>query len=213
MKHFMVQYLLLISLLFAQDERIFRSILSGDFHSEIDKADVQTKAKWRANSPMYRLDLTHDGHREGIVYEVTENNCLLHIHDDRYQRIKSFSMDIIGPGAHVYRIVLKQLSHSLQALLIYFYEGQISYLDFEGRSRLYIMAIENNSLNNLEMYKGPYVFHEFKDKHTYINRFYHVYANDLDKDNIKEIVIKYRHSSYVLKYSYNEKGKGYWKLF
>jgi hypothetical protein len=93
---------------------------------------------------------------------------------------------------------------------MYYYEGVSRYTEMQATSRLYVGTIDNDDLKTLSVLKGPSFFEEHKSlKGHYHLRNYQVYLEDLNNDQVKELVIKYRMVSQVFIYN----GSGEWKTF
>lgn len=173
----------------AQDERLFRNAVLGSFVPIERKVKIPAKYFYKTNSDMYRLDITGNGYKEGIVFEKFDGEDWVHFHDNSMKRLKSFPLSPVGIKARAYKIELKQIKTDTRVLLIYYYEGYSNYLDFHGSARLYIVTIKNGDIANSVMTKGPQYFEESEEifKRYYLKRF-KIYAKDLDGDGVKELI-------------------------
>lgn len=195
MRLFLVTTLLFLvfvsSSLWAQDERFFREIFSGDFY-KTGKRDVKKKFHFKVHSGYYNIDLTGDGITEGIVYEKKDGEDWVHIHDSNKRKVFSYNFEASGVGAQIYKINIAKVSPKSKVLIFYYYEGAIKYSDFRGIGRLYFLSIDDNDLNTLSMHRGPIYWEEKKEQNRgYFQRSYRVSFYDYNKDGIKEIVIKH----------------------
>ena len=173
----------------AQDERMFRSAVLGSFIPQEEKVKIPTRYFYKTNSDMYRLDITGNGYKEGIVFEKIDGENWLHFHDNRMKRIKSFPLIATGVRARPYKIALRQANATTRLLLVYFYEGYSNYLDFHGSARIYIVTIKNGDIANSVVTRGPQYFEESEE---IFNRYYikrlKIYTKDLDGDGTNELI-------------------------
>ncbi len=180
----------LVKNLCAQDERLFRNTVLGAFYPTDITAKLKDKYLLRTNSSMYRVDITGNGFKEGIIIEKMGAESWLHIHNTVFSRLNSFSLEEKGLRARPYKLVLKHISPTVRALLVYFYEGYSEYLDFHGSSRLYIITITDGDIENAIMTAGPQFFEESREIHKryYLKRM-EIYTKDLDNNGVKEIIL------------------------
>lgn len=193
----------------AQDERYFRQLFSGELTHKNEEID-EKKYSYLVHTPYYAIDLTRDGVNENIVFVKKDNEDWIEILDSNKVKIFSYRFENKGFDSELFRVELKTLSPSTSILLLYYYEGISRYINFQGTSRVYALTIDNNDLKTMSVLKGPSFFDEQKTfKGHYHKRNYFVYLEDLDKNKIKELIIKHRDYSYVFVYS----GNGKWQTF
>jgi hypothetical protein len=188
----------------AQDERFFRQLFSQELG---ERAKLVKKHKWRVQTPYYEFDLDRDGVKEGIVYEKKDGEDYINFHAPNKKLLKSYFLPAQGPGAKVFRILIKDLSPTTRILILYFYEGYVEYLQSYGSVRLYFVTIDNNNLSTLSFFKGPIYFYELEEfSKTYFQHNYKLSVIDQDGDGVREVLVKYQDIHYFFKY----KGKGKW---
>ncbi|RLA61675.1 MAG: hypothetical protein DRQ88_08405 [Epsilonproteobacteria bacterium] len=190
---------------FCQDELYFRELFSGDLTRKKDK--IKKDYKWRANTPFYQIDLGSNKWPESIVVEKKDGEDWLYIHNDQKKRIFSFQFDVNGKESQVYKITKQKLSLKSDILIIYYYEGNTSYLKFNGTVRLYFLTIDNRKLDSISIHKGPVIWEERKNlDQKYFQKGHLVELIDFNKDLIKEIRIRGK----ITKNIYFYKGRGKW---
>ncbi|MDO9183733.1 MAG: hypothetical protein Q7U04_15065 [Bacteriovorax sp.] len=192
-----------------QDERYFRQIFSGDL---VPKAQVQTEEKkysYFIHTPYYALDLNHDGIPEEIVFVKKDSEDWIEIFEVKNgekKKIFSYRFETKGFNSELFKIELKRLSAKTTVILMHYYEGISLYTEMQATSRIYVGTIDNDDLKTLSVMKGPSFFEEHKSlKGHYHIRNYQVYLQDLNNDQAKELVVKYRLMSQV--FFYNGDGK------
>ncbi len=197
----------------AQDERYLREIFSGinvPLEKKIDQRPIDYK--WRANGAIYQLDLDGDGFKELIIPEMIDGQNWLNILAPDQHQLGSFFFEAQGANSHIYKIIFRSVAANIKVLLVHFYEGYSNYYQFSGQSRLYIITIVDNKLNEMKMTKGPFFYYEVEEqwgKKAYYQREYFLSTYDYNGDGIDEITLKYRASSYVYIYV----GNGRWESF
>ncbi|HLE11221.1 MAG: hypothetical protein A2504_10560 [Bdellovibrionales bacterium RIFOXYD12_FULL_39_22] len=193
----------------AQDERLFKKIISGDFTKIVGNTRSENYLETFI-SKFYAIDLNSDGFDESVAYEKSDGQDWIRLHDAFKRPIIRFKLDTVGKDSYIYKIGFRKLGPQIKVLLIYFYEGQRDYLQFVGSSRLYLIAVENNDLTKLEIAKGPIVFEEMRQSFGhYHKRYYEVSLYDYNGDGIKEVAAKYNTISHVMSY----RGSGQWSKF
>lgn len=193
----------------AQDERYFRQLFSGEINK--DKAEVEEKRySYFVHTPYYALDLNRDGVPEQIVFVKKDNEDWIEILNSSKKKIFGYLFENKGYDSELFRVELKTLSASTSILLLYYYEGISKYINFQGTSRVYAITIDNNDLNTMKTLKGPSFFDEQKTfKGHYHKRNYEIILEDLNRDGVKELIVKHRNTSTVFMY----KGLGLWQTF
>lgn len=205
-------FLLVSQRAMAQDERYFRQIFSGELSKSSPQTD-EKKYSYYIHTPYYAMDLNRDGVDEHIVFVKKDSEDWVEIFDEKLgvkTKIFSYRFETKGFGSELFRIEFKKLSATTSILVLYYYEGLSRYTEMQGTSRIYAITLDQNNLSTLAAFKGPSVFEEHKSlKGHYHLRNYQVYLQDLNHDEIKELVVKYREISQVFIYQ----GNGKWKTF
>lgn len=193
----------------AQDERYFRQLFSG----EINKTQTvvnEKKYSYFVHSPYYAIDLNRDGVAEQIVFVKKDNEDWIEILNFEKKKIFGYLFENKGFDSELFRVELKTLSSKTSILLLYYYEGVSKYINFQGTSRVYAVTIDNNDLSTMKAFKGPSFFDEEKTfKGHYHKRNYEVFLEDLNRDGVKELIVKHRNTSNVFIYQ----GSGMWQTF
>lgn len=193
----------------AQDERTIRQIFSG----EILKESVIEKSKeysYVLHTPYYALDINNDQSNEFLAFVKKDSEDWVEIFDQNKKKFYSYQLEPKGFGSELFRIEKRTLSNQTQVLILYYYEGVTKYIDFQGTSRVYVITIDKNDLTTLAAFKGPSFFDEKRTlKGHYHKRHYDVLLEDLNKDFVRELIVKARNISEVFLYSGNGKWKAY----
>lgn len=193
----------------AQDERYFRQLFSGEINKGKDEVEAK-KYSYFVHSPYYALDLNRDGAPEQIVFVKKDNEDWIEILNFDKKKIFSYLFENKGYDSELFRVELKTLSPKTSILLLYYYEGVSKYINFQGTSRVYAITIDNNDLGTMKTFKGPSFFDEEKTfKGHYHKRNYEIILEDLNRDGVKEFIVKHRNTSTVFMYQ----GNGEWKTF
>ena len=157
--------------------------------------------------PVYRVDLTGDGKKEGIHFINRDGKDRISIRNGEGREFAVHSFQAVGLDATPFKIWLRSLSPDSKVLIVYYYEGYTDYLKFLGSVRLYFFTFENNDLSTLSMHRGAPVFYEYADKKkSYRQRRYRVEVVDFNGDGRRDILIKYSHIMDIFLY----RGKGKW---
>jgi len=193
----------------AQDERYFRQLFSGEINKTETVVD-EKKYSYFVHSPYYALDLNRDGVSEQIVFVKKDNEDWIEILNSEKKKIFGYLFENKGFDSELFRVELKTLSSKTSILLLYYYEGVSKYINFQGTSRVYAITIDNNDLRTMKAFKGPSFFDEEKTfKGHYHKRNYEVFLEDLNRDGVKELIVKHRNTSNVFIYQ----GQGHWQTF
>ncbi len=193
----------------AQDERYFRQLFSGEINKGKEEV-VEKKYSYLVHTPYYALDLNRDGVPEQVVFVKKDNEDWIEILNFDKKKIFSYLFENKGYDSELFRVELKTLSAKTSILLLYYFEGVSKYINFQGTARIYAITIDNNDLGTMKAFKGPSFFDEQKTfKGHYHKRNYEVILEDLNRDNVKELIIKHRNTSTVFLY----KGAGHWQTF
>lgn len=195
-----------------QDERYFRQIFSGELAQGAIKAS-DNKYSYFIHSPYYALDLNRDGHAEQIVFVKKDSEDWIEIFEEKAAiktKIFSYRFETKGFDSELFRIELKKLSSNTSILIMHYYEGLSRYTEMQGTSRIYALTLDGNDLKTMAAFKGPSIFEESNSlKGHYHLRNYQVYLQDLNNDESKEMIVKFRGTSQVFIYN----GGGKWKTF
>jgi hypothetical protein len=193
----------------AQDERFFRKIFSGEFLKE-KKVVEERKYSYVLHSPEYLIDLNDDGESESIVSVKRDSEDWIDVFNFSREKIFSYQFEAKGAKANLFRVIKKHINPSTVVLVLFFYEGETGYINFESSARVYFMAIDNKDLKKISMFKGPSIFEESKNfKSQYHLRNYEIKIEDFNQNSSNEILIKYRGMSQAFIYAGNGKWKSY----
>lgn len=190
---------------FAQDERFFRKIFTGDL--EVKEKPIEKHYSYSLHTPEYLIDLNQDNAKESVVFVKKDSEDWIEIFDQNKQRIYQYRFEEKGLNSGLYRIVRKKLSPTSMLLALYYFEGETNYINFESSARVYLLTIDNNDLKKINVFKGPSFFEEYKSlKNHYHLKSYDVSIVDLNQDKSREVIVKYRNVSLVYIY----RGEGKW---
>jgi hypothetical protein len=208
---FLIILLFLQEAVYAQDERFFRKIFSGDLQEKNIQTDNGTKTFWySAQTPYYQLDLNQDTIPEKLVFVKRDNEDRLEIFDSISTKIFSFRFENMGINSGLYRIEQKQLGPETDILFLYYYEGSTKFVNTDSSARLYLLTIDNKDLKTIHVLKGPSFFEERSTTiGHYHQRKYSVQLQFLNKSKYKQVIVKNRGMSEVFLYA----GNGKWKTF
>ncbi len=199
-------FLILFSIVYGQDERYFRELISGELTQE--KIKEKKVYKWTANSPFYQIDLGNKPYPESIVIEKKDGEDWLHIHDEKKTRIFSYHFDVNGKDSQVFRISKKKISNKTDLLIIYYYEGNTDYRNFRGSVRLYFLTVDNRDLNTISVFKGPICWDEREmPGGKYTQKKFEVDLIDFNNDGVFEIAVGGKFLYQVFSYSLGAKWK------
>ncbi|MBI2521818.1 MAG: hypothetical protein HYV97_15490 [Bdellovibrio sp.] len=209
MKSLLFAIYFVFSLAYAQDERYFRKMITGEVGKEMATKDKPVP-RIKVDSRVYRLNLGGDSQLEGLFYEKKDGQDWFYIVNGQGQEIRSFKLDTMAGDSKLYKINIRELSNRTQLLILNFYEGKNTYLDFDARARLYFITIDDRDLNKITFFKGPAFWHEYAGhRDHYHQRFYTTELIDLNHDGIKEVQVQ--HNGNIWVYLYEDLGK--WHTF
>ena len=204
MKYLLLFSCFIFSTAHAQDERYFRKMITGEVGKEVLMKDKPV-SRVKVESRVYRLDLGGDTQLEGLIYEKKDGQDWFYIVDGQGQELRSFKLDTMSGDSKLYKINIRDLSNRTKLLILNFYEGKNTYLDFDARARLYFVTIDDRNLNKITFFKGPAFWHEFAGhRDHYHQRFYTTDVIDLNHDGIKEVEV--RHNGNIWVYLYKDFG-------
>lgn len=195
-----------------QDERYFRQLFSGELAKIGPKAD-EVKYSYFIHTPYYAIDINRDGIAESLVFVKKDSEDWVEIYEEKggvKNLLFSYRFETKGFDSELFRVELKKISANTSILIMYYYEGLSRYTEMQGTSRIYAVTIDQNDLKTMTAFKGPSFFEEHKSlKGHYHIRNYQVYLQDLNNDDSKELIVKFRETSQVFIYN----GNGKWKTF
>lgn len=198
-------YLISGSLCFAQDERYYRKIFTGELY---EKKEEQLNFKITVATDAYLIDLNRDGKKERLRTLKKDGLDFIEIKDRFGQEILTKQLKAIGGGSSLYKIQLKTISTETDVLILHFYEGATDATVFEGRARVYFITIQNRDFSRIYFYEGPHIFYEKQMPHNkYGLRYYTVNTMDYNNDDRNEISINYGHIQHIFFYIRN----GIWR--
>ena len=209
------QTVLFLCLLFnglgwAQDERYYRQILSGDLPRQGLGVQEATIQQFNVSGPSYHLDLNGDGLEEAIIPQKRDGVDWIEIQDSTQRKIFEAKLFAMGSESALYKVKLVNISERVKALILFLDEGKTAGLKFESTARLYLATYEDNNLSSMKLTTGPHFFHEKEaQREQYYRRDYQVNVRDLNNDKVREIVVEYGHIQRILIYQ----GNGNWKRF
>lgn len=209
MRHLLVLlFIILFQKSFAQDERMVREFLEYKPPAQIE--DARTFTRRKAMTPYYKADLNGDLREEKILIEKNDGIDFITIRDYTDRVVFRQRLDTQGIDSRVHRIRVKKISPKSTILMVYYYEGIVDYLEFRGTGRLYFITLDNNDLETLSMFKGPFYWQEHKGfKDNYFQRKYEVSFTDLNEDGTKDVLVKH----HLISRAYVYLGKGKWKSY
>ncbi len=200
---FIILQILVMVKVYAQDERFYRGVFTGELKHEELK---EKKFKFIFASKAYQLDIDDDGIQESLFIEKRDGLDFLKIVNFEGVVIFEDRFFASGDKSKVYKITKAKLSSQLNVLLVHYYEGKIQTSEFEASARLYLISVDKKE-QKLVMTKGPHFFHERElIKKQYWNRDYHINVKDFNNDGVKEVSVSFNHIHRVLTY----KGNGQW---
>ncbi len=195
--------------IFAQDERYYRQILSGDLPVTADSRDNFVR-NFLIKGPEYHLDLDGDGVEEIIQPEKRDGTDWISILNSSRSSLFAAKLFAAGGDSSIYKIRMVNLSTRVKALIIFLDEGVTHGLKFESTARIYLLSYEDNKLSTLTMNPGPHIYQEKEaQREQYWRREFVVDVTDLNNDNMREVVVHFNHIQYVLEYQ----GTGEWKKY
>jgi hypothetical protein len=202
------QLLFFENLSWAQDERFYRQLLSGEL-TYFEKP-VQPPASYRLEGPLYRYDLNHDGLEEYIASDIKDGLVWFTVYDHNRKVVFEHKLPPTGVHSELFRVRIVDLSKNFRVLMLYFKEGHTASLGFQQYARLFFLTIDHQKLEEIRFYPGPRFFHEkMAHRDQYFRRQYGIHLLDIDKDGTKEISVSYHGHDSIYKYL----GLGKWQKF
>ena len=195
---------------FAQDERYFRQILTGELPKQVDQYKENMLPQFNVTGGTYKFDLNGDGFEESLQPQKRDGVDWLEIRDVSQRKIFEGKLLAMGSESAIYKIKVVNLSLKVKAAIVFLDEGSTKGKRFESTARIFVISFENNDLETLSMIEGPHFFHEKEaQREQYWRRDYNVNVYDIDGDGVREIAIMYNHIQRIMKY----KSKGEWERF
>lgn len=183
---------------FAQDERFYRSIFNGEILKE--KTSI-FPFKIGVKSPKYMIDLNRDGQEDTIQTVKRDGIDFIRIADPFGKTVLFTKLDTLGDKSKIYKAQYRAISKNVDVVLIHYYEGHTQSSSFEGSARLYIITIVDRDMSQINIIKGPHIWHELeREPDIYWNRRYSVNTVDYNKDGVREISISYNKIQTIYKY-------------
>ena len=183
----------------SQDERDFRKMIVGD----TSEADENTKIRtfFKVSSPVYKIDLTDDRKAEIVHFTKKDGQDRIHIKDHNELSVFKYKFEPKGAGSHFVKLKIRRLSNSSKVIIIYYYEGYNEHLNFKATGRLYFLTIDDNDLETISIYKGPYFWDESRNyRGSYYRRMQKVDIHDFNGDGIKDISVYHKDINRVYLY-------------
>ena len=190
--------------LYAQDERYYRKIFTGELE---DKTKEVFRYKVIVKSPRYEIDLNQDGSLESIRVEKRDGFDFFVVYDEFGKELLNQNLPAIGARSRLLKVDLKGINKKVNSLILHFYEGATEATNFEAMAKLFFVTFEKDDLKKITFQSGPHFFHEKLKGNQYLNRRYSVNLIDYNKDGSREISISYNKISRIYFYGRN----GIWK--
>jgi hypothetical protein len=195
---------------YAQDERYYRQILTGELPKASQNNGERPVAQFNVSGTGYKFDLDGDKIEETIIPQKRDGIDWLEIRNYSETKIFEAKLFAMGSLSSIYKIKVANLNSKVKAVIIFLDEGQTAGKRFESTARIYVLTFENNDLGTLSMTEGPHFFHEKEaQREQYWRRDYMVNIYDIDGDGTREIAVQYNHIQRIMKYL----GKGTWERF
>jgi hypothetical protein len=195
--------------IFGQDERYYRSILTGELPvtSEPKESFVRN---YLVKGSEYMVDLDNDGIEEVLQPEKRDGIDYLTILNSSRGQIFSAKLFSSGGNSAIYKLRLVYLTPRVKTLIIFLDEGTTKGLRFESTARIYLLSFEDNNLSTLTLNPGPHIYQEKEaQRDQYWRREYVVDARDLNGDQKREVIVHFGHIQNIYEY----KGGGEWSKF
>ena len=192
----------------AQDERLYRQILSGDLPQDKEIKTEPPLHQFNVLGTNYRVDLNSDGIEEIIEPQKRDGVDWIEIRNSSRGKIFEAKLFAMGGESTLYKIKMVHLSAKARALILFMDEGITNGKGFESTGRIFLVSYDNNDLATMKLTEGPHFFQEKeKQREQYFRRDYSVNVYDMDKDGIRDIAIEYNHIQRIMQY----KGNGEWR--
>lgn len=180
---------------YAQDERYFRSIYSGEL---FDLKDKNYYHKVKVSSQKYMIDLNRDGKEDSIQTMKMDGNDFVRINDEYGREVFRHMLETKGRNSAIFRASFKNIDAHNDVLILHFYEGETQAAIYEASARLYFLTIPKRDLRKIKITKGPFFWME-KERAAgkYYNRRYSVNTVDYNNDGTREISVSFNNINRV----------------
>jgi len=203
-------FLMLSGVGFAQDERYYRQILSGEMPKINQDAGDKAVGQFNVSGTAYKFDLDDDKIEETIQPQKRDGVDWLEIRNSSERKLFEAKLLAMGADSTIYKIKVVNISDKVKAAILFLDEGHTTGKRFESTARIYVLTYEKNDLTTLKMTEGPHFFHEKQSqREQYWRRDFMVNVYDIDGDGTREIAIQYNHIQRIMQYS----GNGEWRRF
>ncbi len=192
----------------AQDERLWRKVLSGEMALELPVPPPAPRYVFEG--PVYRVDLDGDGREEGLRPAKRDLVDWLDVlsHDGRV--LYQAPLEALGVDARLDRVRLVDLAPGKRVLILQYFEGKTEARRMEATARLWFLSMDGLDLKTLKLTRGPGYWHEFEaQREQYGRRLYALSVRDVDGDGVKDVSVAYNHVMHVWRYQ----GNGLWTSF
>jgi len=195
--------------LLAQDERTFRELLTEN-DREVKEQNRRPHYDFMVRGNRYYLDLTGDNQPESFFPSKRDGGDWLELFNSKGAKIFDFKFDTAGTFSRIYKVQMRKISATAKILIFYFYEGVTKHINLEGTARVYFLTWENDNLQSLSMFKGPYIWDENRTfRNHYHQRKFELSMYDFDGDYTREVAVRYGTITRVFKYL----GRGKWNTY
>lgn len=204
MKAFLLVALFISFESYAQDERFYRKIFTGEL---TEKTKESIRYKVTVSSPRYEIDINQDKSPESIKVMKRDGFDFFLVYDEFGREIFNKRLPAIGANSRLIKVDLKAITKDTNTLILHFYEGAIEATRFEAMAKLFFVTFNKKDIKKMTFFNGPHFFHEKEKGEQYLNRRYTVNSIDYNKDGRREISISYNKIQRVFYYTRT----GQWK--
>lgn len=195
---------------FAQDERYYRQILSGELPKQAQGPQDSSVHQFSVSGPGHLIDLDDDKIEESVHTAKVDGVDCLEVRASNKQVIFQAKLFSMGATSIIYKLKLVNISKDVKALIVFLDEGITGGRGFESTARIFVVSWENNDLKKMFMVQGPHIFHEKEAiRDQYHRRDYQVNVYDINNDGKREIAVQYNHIQRIMEYV----GAGEWKRY
>jgi hypothetical protein len=192
----------------AQDERYFRQIFTGELPKNQPLSEMIPQ--FNVQGASYQIDLNDDKIEESIEPLKIDGVDWIRIKASSGRVILEKKLQVMGAFSNIYKIKFVNISKKVKSLILFMDEGRTVGKKFESTARIFVLAYEDNKLEEMKLTEGPHFFHEKEQqREQYWRRDYNVNIYDINGDGVREIAVQYNHIQRIMKYS----GAGEWERF
>ncbi len=192
--------------IFAQDERYYRQILTGELPEVVDPKESFVR-NYLVKGSEYMVDLDGDGIEEILQPEKRDGIDWLTIMNSSRGVLYSSKFYSSGGESAIYKLRLVHLTPRIKTLIVFLDEGITKGLRFESTARIYFLSWEDNKLSTLTLNPGPHIYQEKEaQRDQYWRREFVVDVTDLNEDSKREIIVHFGHIQHIYEY----RGSGEW---